>query len=86
VYATLWDAFEPMKRNALMLFGAAIYLVVIAGTAVANPPTWSHAGGNSHPAPAPLLAAGIPAFVAVGGAAAVRRFLRRRKGKQQQTT
>jgi hypothetical protein len=70
-----------MKRNALMLSGAAIGLVMLAGASVANPPTWSHAGGNSHPAPAPLLAAGIPAFAALGGAAAVGRFMRRRKAK-----
>jgi len=31
-------------------------------------------GGGHHPAPAPLLAAGIPAFVALGGGVAVRRL------------
>jgi len=32
-----------------------------------------------HPAPAPLLAAGIPAFAALGGGAVVARFARRFK-------
>ena len=34
-------------------------------------------GGSPSPAPAPLLAAGIPAFVALGGSAAVLRLRRR---------
>jgi hypothetical protein len=34
-------------------------------------------GGAPSPAPAPLLAAGIPAFVALGGGAAVLRLRRR---------
>jgi hypothetical protein len=35
--------------------------------------------GGPHRAPAPLLAAGIPAFIALGGGAAVARLLRRRR-------
>lgn len=34
-------------------------------------------GGGSHPAPAPLLAAGIPAFAAAGGGVAVSRLCRK---------
>ena len=70
-----------MIRNALMLSGAAIGLAMIAGAAVADPPSWAPAWGHSHPAPAPLLAAGIPAFAALGGTAAIGRFMRRRKAK-----
>jgi len=37
-------------------------------------------GGRGHKsAPAPLLAAGIPAFLAIGGAAAIRRLVRGRR-------
>ncbi len=37
-----------------------------------------HGGGHGHGAPAPLLAAGIPAFLALGGGAAMARLVRRR--------
>ena len=37
------------------------------------------APARHHRAPAPLLAAGLPAFVAVGGGASVLRLLRRKK-------
>ena len=59
---------------------------MVTGAAVANPPPWAPAWGHSHPAPAPLLAAGIPAFAALGGAAAVGRFVRRRKAKNSVQT
>lgn len=36
-------------------------------------------GGGGSPAPAPLLAAGIPAFTALGGGVLVSKLLRRRK-------
>lgn len=36
-------------------------------------------GGHPGPAPAPLLAAGIPAFTALGGGVLVSRFFRKRK-------
>lgn len=36
-------------------------------------------GGGGKPAPAPLLAAGIPAFTALGGGVLVSRLFRRRK-------
>lgn len=38
-------------------------------------------GGGTHPAPAPLLAAGIPAFTAVGGGLVVSRLYRRLRGR-----
>jgi hypothetical protein len=34
-------------------------------------------GGGGHPAPAPLLAAGIPAFTALGGGVLVARVIRK---------
>jgi hypothetical protein len=68
-----------MIRNALMLSGVAIGLAMLAGAAVADPPPWAPAWGHSHPAPAPLLAAGIPAFVALGGGAIAGRLIRRRR-------
>ena len=41
-------------------------------------------GGGPHKgAPAPLLAAGIPAFIALGGAAGIARLVRRRRDKAQ---
>ena len=45
-----------------------------------NPP--SHASGPTHPAPAPMLAAGIPAFAALGGGAGIAGWLRNRRRKQ----
>jgi hypothetical protein len=36
-------------------------------------------GGGGNPAPAPLLAAGIPAFTALGGGVLVSRIFRKRK-------
>jgi len=37
---------------------------------------------RNHAAPAPLLAAGIPAFLALGGGAAVTKFSRRFRGSK----
>jgi hypothetical protein len=39
--------------------------------------------GFGHTAPAPLLAAGIPAFIALGGGAGIVRLLRRRRMRAQ---
>lgn len=50
---------------------------VTALPAFANP-IWGWGGGPSHGAPAPLLAAGIPAFIAIGvGALAMKLFRNR---------
>ena len=57
---------------------STIGLTVMMGTAVAQSPT-ALAHRPPHPAPAPLLAAGLPAFAALGGAAFVHRIVRRRK-------
>lgn len=38
-----------------------------------------HPGHPGNPAPAPLLAAGVPAFIALGGGVLVSRLFRRRK-------
>ncbi len=53
---------------------AALTLTSTAAFAWGYPPP-------HHPAPAPLLAAGIPAFAAVGGGAGIMRLLRRVRGK-----
>ena len=66
-------------RKALMLSAAIVGVTVVAGAAVALPPTTSRIPPRT--APAPLLAAGIPAFAALGGTAAIGRFMRRRKAK-----
>jgi hypothetical protein len=69
-------------RKALVLSAAIVGVTMVAGAAIALPTT-----SNIPPraAPAPLLAAGIPAFAALGGAAAVGRFIRRRKAKTEGT-
>ena len=41
-------------------------------------------GRGNHGAPAPLLAAGIPAFVAIGGAIVFRRLLRSKRSRPPQ--
>ena len=63
-------------RKALMLSAAIVGVTMVAGAATALPTTVP-----PRAAPAPLLAAGIPAFAALGGTAAVARFMRRRKAK-----
>jgi hypothetical protein len=65
-------------RKALMLSAAIVGVTMVAEAAIALPTT---ANVPPRAAPAPLLAAGIPAFAALGGAAAVGRFMRRRKAK-----
>jgi hypothetical protein len=61
---------KAMPMLAVVILGLAL----TAGTANASVP---------RPAPAPLLAAGFPAFVALGGAAWVGRIVRRRKKPAQ---
>jgi hypothetical protein len=66
-------------RKALMLSAAIVGVTMVAGVAIAQPRISSIPPPRT--APAPLLAAGIPAFAALGGTAAVGRFIRRRKAK-----
>jgi hypothetical protein len=66
-------------RKALMLSAAIVGVTMVAEAAIAQPTTAARVPPRA--APAPLLAAGIPAFAALGGAAAVGRFVRRRKAK-----
>ena len=68
-------------RRALLLSGIMVGVAMFAAGAVAHPPPWSE--GHHHSAPAPLVAAGIPAFFALGGSAAVHRFVRRYRGTAQ---
>ena len=67
-----------MNRGMLILGGVVVALSVGVGQAFA--------AVSSHAAPAPLLAAGIPAFVALGGGTLVSRLLRRRKAASSATT
>jgi hypothetical protein len=64
-------------RKALFLSAAIVGVTMLTGAAIAQTP----APSSRRSAPAPLLAAGIPAFAALGGGAAVGRFMRRRKAK-----
>ena len=65
-----------MRPKIAKLIACAVVVASVAGVASAQlgpspvPP---------HKAPAPLLAAGIPAFIALGGAGFVGRILRRRR-------
>ncbi len=66
-------------RKALLLSAAIVGITTVTGAATAQMLTSS----RPRPAPAPLLAAGIPAFVALGGATAVGWFMRRRRASTQ---
>ena len=66
---------NPLLRGPARLLEA---VAVLPATAFAVPCS-SVFGCGGKPAPAPLLAAGIPAFVALGGGAAVARLIRRRR-------
>jgi hypothetical protein len=69
-----------------MALAGAILAVMFLGTHQAFAQTVSNEicflgifciGGGGHPAPAPLLAAGVPAFTAVGGGVLVSRLYRK---------
>lgn len=69
-----------------MVFAALLLAALFLGTHHAFAQTASSdicilgiciGGGRGHPAPAPLLAAGIPAFVAVGGGVVMSRLYRK---------
>jgi hypothetical protein len=63
------------KQLIATAVGAALIIVMaIVGVHASN---CASAIGCSHAAPAPLLAAGIPAFAALGGGVAVRQLWRR---------
>jgi hypothetical protein len=73
----------------MRVLGVAFWLLCVAGPALA--PAWAgdgfgggwgggFGGGHQHGAPAPLLAAGLPAFAAFGGGALTLRWARRRQG------
>jgi hypothetical protein len=65
-----------MKTPVLTtLAGAAVALLATAMEAHAVPCSSVFCG--SHAAPAPLLAAGVPAFIALGGGAVAHRVWRR---------
>ncbi len=59
----------------LRILLAAGCITVLSGMALAQEPVARH----HHGAPAPLLAAGLPAFAALGGGAAALRLIRNRR-------
>ena len=66
-------------RVMMTVAGALVTLLVASHTVYADPGNgngWGQGtgGGRGHNAPAPLLAAGIPAFVALGGGVAANRL------------
>jgi hypothetical protein len=78
--------------KTLAVFGIAMAIVVVgahAAFAGGGGNNWlcqlfpflcgGQGQGGGNPAPAPLLAAGIPAFVALGGGALVTRLFRKRR-------
>ena len=70
-------------KMRLILAGATVVVGVLAVShgAFADGRMWGGGGGGwgggGNPAPAPLLAAGIPAFVALGGGVAARRLVQK---------
>ena len=67
-----------MVRSVLV--SAVVLSGLLSGAQMATAQTaagWIH----GRPAPAPLLAAGIPAFAALGGGLLARRLIRQRKDK-----
>jgi hypothetical protein len=65
-------------RRALLLSGAVVCVAMFAASAMAQ--TTASYAPRRHTAPAPLVAAGIPALIALGGMTGVNRLLRRSKG------
>ena len=64
----------PGMMVALMIWGFLSLAPAYADNDAPPPPPPAAA------APAPVLASGIPAFIALGGGAALMRLLRKRKG------
>jgi hypothetical protein len=64
----------------IIMSAAALVVLPVAAFAGACPSAIPHCGGS--PAPAPLLAAGIPAFLALGGGTAIARLMRRRRERK----
>ena len=67
-----------VTRKLLQSMAVAVTCLFLARAANAVP-----IAGPTRPAPAPLLAAGIPSFLALGGGALIGRFKRRRKSDQE---
>jgi hypothetical protein len=83
VQSTNW--IMSMKCAGVVVAAAVAAIALTSTAAFAQPfPFWNywHSAHTSHGSPAPILAAGIPAFAALGGGAAVaslaRRFRRRK--------
>jgi hypothetical protein len=77
-----------MTKNKAMFGLALVAVMVTSDAAFADPqcPWWDFLcylspPHNPQPAPAPLLAAGIPAFTALGGGVLVSRLVRKFRRK-----
>jgi hypothetical protein len=66
-----------MKRAGVVIL-AAVAIALLSTAAFAQPfPFWQNWHHDHHGSPAPLLAAGLPAFAALGGGAAIASLTRR---------
>lgn len=68
-------------RLSVLPLGVFATVLLASGMAFALPPP-NAVPLKNHAAPAPLLAAGIPAFLALGGGAAVTKISRRLRGSK----
>jgi hypothetical protein len=75
-----WGIIEEVSMLKIAL---AIAMVGVLPTLALAAPCATAVGCGGHPAPAPLLAAGIPAFAALGGGALVARLRRRWRERAQ---
>jgi hypothetical protein len=71
-----------MSRNLTVAGVAMAALLLGAHVALAVPCPSIGCGGVPKPAPAPLLAAGVPAFMALGGGLLVARLVRKVKARR----
>jgi hypothetical protein len=95
-FLTIWMLLETVSirytrtragkviNASLKLSAGIVALSLITGAAIALPP--SSVSSPPRQAPAPLLAAGIPAFLALGGGAFVGRMMRRKKTAVSETS
>ena len=76
IYLIIKDT--PVKGRMFVMYRfLAILAVAMAAIMLGGQDALAICHDCTHPAPAPLLAAGIPAFAALGGGVAVTRIVRR---------
>jgi hypothetical protein len=71
-----------MSRGVVVVAGVALAALLLGMHAAVATPCPSIGCVAPHAAPAPLLAAGIPAFAALGGGALIARLVRKLKRSQ----